>query len=100
MDISVVSGVQRRDQPRVVEAGGGVHLPGEAENGLGRGLVARQHLHGHDAARLGVDGFEDMPHSSLADRIDDSITAERELRAAIMQLFDLPSRSASPILTN
>ena len=42
------------------------------------------------AAHLAVLRLEDLPHPPLADRVDDQIGAEVELRAAVEQLLRLP----------
>ena len=36
-------------------------------------------------------GLEDLAHAALADRVDDLIGAEIELRAADLELFGLPA---------
>ena len=53
-------------------------------------LSRGKHLDRHDASHLAVLRLEDLAHSALADRVDDQIGAEIELRAAVEQLLGLP----------
>ena len=74
----------------MIQTGQGADFPGEIGDRLGRGFVARQHFHRHDAAGFAVLRLEDLAHAALAERIDDPILIQIELRAAVEQLLGLP----------
>ena len=81
----------------MIEARQCADFAAEVVDGLGRGLVARQDLHRHNAAERRMLGLEDLPHSPLTDRVDDPVGAQVELGAAVEQLFHLPGVQQSPL---
>ena len=91
VDVAVVPGVERPHQVLVIELGLGADLAGEAGDGVGRGAMPRQHLDRHDAAHQPVLGLEHLAHAALADRVDDLVGSEVELRAADLELLGLPA---------
>ena len=97
MDAPFFPRIQCGDELGMVEARQRADFAAEALDGLGRGLVARQDLDGHDAAERGMLGLEDLPHSPLPDRVDDPVGAQGELGAAVEQLFRLPNVEHSPL---
>src|SRR4029079_15632112 len=58
---------------------------------LGRALCLWQNFDCFDSPEQLMFGFKYVPHSALANRVDDSVRAQVELGPALFELLDLPT---------
>ena len=73
-----VADLEDRDDPRMVEPGGGLRLAAEAgQIGLRGELAAKEHLHRDGAPQAPLPGPVDDPHAAAADLLEEVVVAER-----------------------
>ena len=73
------------DDVVVADGRGGLGLAGEAPAGGGAGRQLRgQHLDGHDAVQLRVEGPQHDPHAAAADDLEDLVMAQPAQRAGFL----------------
>ena len=69
----------------------GANLAAECGERCRAHLAARQNLDRFNATEQAVFPFEDVAHTAVADRVENTIRSERELRVTPAKLLSLPT---------
>src|SRR5262245_5175814 len=87
---SLLIGERQANQIRVIELRLSANLTAERLNRPRIHLRLRQHLDRLDPPQQKMLSLEDVPHPAVADRVENAIRPERELRPPVPQLLGLP----------